>query len=520
MKLHILRWSALLILAVGCTGVLVLFVQAEQSVRHEQVWIKRVQGNVLGRLIDDLTRKAEAYMYQEAGLRDRWALRTGQVPVPGALASGEIDGVLVVDGNGRTLLAAGLPIRARGLRWCLATRQDTSGLHRCPVTRRTVIYTVVHSPGDGDPALIFFRELSSRLEREIEAVTEAPVRFTSLDEPPPSLPGYDYEAQVLTSGRGQPLVAMASYYHRSNAGWLQGVMATAAVLVVLLGILDLILERLSQKAELSTHLERKNRELEELTAQRESLLRVLCHDLGNYLGVIRGWGQLLSMYGPLNEPQRQAAQRIAEAVDLQEQIVGRVRQQRALSSGKLTAELKPVLLGEALARVERDFGLKLAERRLCLEVAGTVNGTQIAADPLSFNVSVLNNLISNAIKFSAPGGTIRLRVKLLGAGLVRLSVQDEGIGMPPAILAAIWDPAQKTTRQGVNGEVGTGFGMPLVKQFVESYGGRVSIESRDMHEFPDGHGTTVHLDLRTVAVAYPVPVPTAARARQEMAAQA
>jgi signal transduction histidine kinase len=116
------------------------------------------------------------------------------------------------------------------------------------------------------------------------------------------------------------------------------------------------------------------------------------------------------------------------------------------------------------------------------------------AEPVSFMNSALNNILTNAIKFSFPGGVITIAARNLGAA-VELSVTDRGIGMSEKLLADLFDISKQTSRNGTSGEKGTGFGMPLLKKFVSLYGGAVEIESKDIKKYPEGHGTKVTLRL-------------------------
>ncbi|RZA10791.1 MAG: ATP-binding protein, partial [Proteobacteria bacterium] len=83
-----------------------------------------------------------------------------------------------------------------------------------------------------------------------------------------------------------------------------------------------------------------------------------------------------------------------------------------------------------------------------------------------------------------------------------IRVEDNGIGIPKSILPQIFHASRPTTRQGTSDESGSGFGMPLVKTFVEKFGGDISIMSRDVGEKdengqdPRDHGTIITVRLK------------------------
>lgn len=95
---------------------------------------------------------------------------------------------------------------------------------------------------------------------------------------------------------------------------------------------------------------------------------------------------------------------------------------------------------------------------------------KVAVDPVLFESTVMNNLMSNAIKFSYPGSSIYLRVKEQNEIIV-FEVEDHGMGIPKNFLKK-YSTQEKTSRQGTKGEKGTGFGMPLIKSLLEGMNGK------------------------------------------------
>jgi len=89
---------------------------------------------------------------------------------------------------------------------------------------------------------------------------------------------------------------------------------------------------------------------------------------------------------------------------------------------------------------------------------------------------ILRNLISNAIKFTNKGGQIVVEAKD-SVGMVQISVSDNGIGMEKDMMQKIFSIGEKTSRAGTDGELSTGLGLILCKEFVEKHGGRIWVES-------------------------------------------
>jgi signal transduction histidine kinase len=102
--------------------------------------------------------------------------------------------------------------------------------------------------------------------------------------------------------------------------------------------------------------------------------------------------------------------------------------------------------------------------------------------------TVLRNLISNAIKFSWPGGTVTIKATE-SAGNITVSISDHGTGIKPEQLASLFDIADARSTKGTSGETGTGLGLLLCKEFIERHNGHMWVKS----EF--GKGSEFHFSL-------------------------
>lgn len=89
----------------------------------------------------------------------------------------------------------------------------------------------------------------------------------------------------------------------------------------------------------------------------------------------------------------------------------------------------------------------------------------------------INNVLSNSIKFSPPGGTITLSTRAAPGDRVFLVIRDTGIGIPNDMRERIFDKFTKARRSGTNGEPTTGLGLYLTKTIIESHGGTIEMES-------------------------------------------
>ena len=201
--------------------------------------------------------------------------------------------------------------------------------------------------------------------------------------------------------------------------------------------------------------------------------------------------KLIENFSDFQSYQANMVSSLKNAMDL----IGLVRQMRMLEIKKETLRLETVTLKRAFFEsyyiLKRKFIDKNIEFILDIE-----DNTQIIAENTSLVNSVLNNLLTNAIKFSYPNSKIIITSESKKKN-IQVCVQDFGIGMPSVLLNNIFDVSKSTSRLGTNGENGTGFGMPLIKKFMNFYGGEIEIFSKEKRGKNKDHGTSVFLTFRS-----------------------
>jgi len=158
----------------------------------------------------------------------------------------------------------------------------------------------------------------------------------------------------------------------------------------------------------------------------------------------------------------------------------------AIESGRLQLVYQPT---DLVALVQTNLTrnrLIAARKNTTLEL--TAAPTPMALLDAAKIEQVLNNLVTNAIKFSPPGSRVQITVLSSGEELV-LSVKDEGPGIPPKEMESLFKPFQRTSVKSTAGEKSTGLGLVIAKRIVEEHGGRIWVESQA------GAGSTFHVSL-------------------------
>lgn len=232
--------------------------------------------------------------------------------------------------------------------------------------------------------------------------------------------------------------------------------------------------------------------LGEISEERNRFLRHMSHELKTPLANIREGTELLmeGAVGTLNGEQREVAGILRDnSLRLQRLIENLLSfsEWQARRSGLETSEIR---LQSLVKSAIETYQLPINAHRLRLDLQ--VDDVALQADRAKLSL-ILDNLISNAVKFTPDGGTITVRARRdEAAGVAVLDVADTGPGIPPAERARVFEAFyQGATPQG--GLVrGTGIGLSVVQEFVHAHGGSVELVDG---EFPGAH-FRVRLPLR------------------------
>jgi signal transduction histidine kinase len=152
----------------------------------------------------------------------------------------------------------------------------------------------------------------------------------------------------------------------------------------------------------------------------------------------------------------------------------------SISKGKEDLILTPTSLNECVDFLIQSFSNELSKKRISIDYDHHLNGEiKLLVDPISFKHQVLANIITNAIKFSKEGGIIHINSREIKPNIFSIDITDEGVGIPKELIPHLFADDKKTYRQGTHGETGSGFGLIIMKAFMELYGGAVNIRSND-----------------------------------------
>ncbi len=227
-----------------------------------------------------------------------------------------------------------------------------------------------------------------------------------------------------------------------------------------------------------------------LSQQRLELLHLLSHDLKNPFSNISSLVELCES----GDNPVEILPIIKQAASHGIAIIDIAREMQAIESGKKQFSLVPVDFNKALDEATYLLKDKLEEKHIRIE-RDLPPQLSVIAEEHSLATTVLANLLTNAVKFSHPNSSVYVSAEIRQEAIT-ISIGDKGIGIPATLLPHLFDFHHKTSRQGTAGERGTGFGMPLVKKFMEAFGGAIEVRSDDIVRHPDSHGTIIVLTFK------------------------
>lgn len=218
-------------------------------------------------------------------------------------------------------------------------------------------------------------------------------------------------------------------------------------------------------------------ELKNLNATKDKFFSIISHDLrnpfSNLLGLSRQLSEDLDSYTP--EELRERIKLIEESskrgYELLENLLEWSMSQRGnIKFNPLRLNLSDVI-NESVSILENQ--VKVKNINIITEVNGDLS---VYADYNMLKV-VLRNLITNAIKYSHPDGSVIVRAAIKNENEVEISVKDKGVGIPEDEIAKLFRIDTKYTTPGTSNEFGTGLGLILCKEFIEKHNGKISVES-------------------------------------------
>ena len=240
------------------------------------------------------------------------------------------------------------------------------------------------------------------------------------------------------------------------------------------------------RREAELELERQNDQLRQLDRLKDEFVALVSHELRTPLTSIRGYLELITEDTNLTEDQTRFIETIDRNAQRLQRVVGDLLFVAQVEAGKLSLEVADVnpntLVEEAVQAAGPSAAAKSIELTAHLGELPEIRGDRARL------AQVLDNLISNAIKFTPSFGRVTVTTRVL-PGEVEVVVSDSGMGIPADELPLLFQRFFRAERATAGAIPGTGLGLAIAKAIVTGHGGRIRVESED------GAGTTFRVIL-------------------------
>ena len=230
-------------------------------------------------------------------------------------------------------------------------------------------------------------------------------------------------------------------------------------------------------------------EMERLNEFKSTFMLTVAHELRSPVGGVQSLVRTLlrGFAGELNRQQKEILTRIEARLNFLLELINDLLVLAKSKTADADRPLERVVLQPTIQQVVERFSDEATSKQVALEYHApdavlTVLATEDGLD------RIFSNLISNAVKYTPQGGSVH--VDVVGEdGRAKITVSDTGIGIPKDALPHIWEEFFRAKNAHRAGITGTGLGLSIVKQYVDRFGGRISVQSKE------GRGTTFTLTL-------------------------
>jgi signal transduction histidine kinase/CheY-like chemotaxis protein len=220
-----------------------------------------------------------------------------------------------------------------------------------------------------------------------------------------------------------------------------------------------------------------NEELRRLDELKSEFLAMVSHELRTPLTAIIGYSRLLmrQVYGPLSSKQLEHQEAIFRSAQRLTDLINDLLDVSQLEAGRVEIQPRPTDVHQVIEQVAAVVRVAAHAKQIRITSELPPDLPAVVADPTRLH-QILVNLLGNAVKFTPPGGSVRVYGGV-HKDQVWIAVEDTGVGIAREELARIWDPFYQVESPMRRRHGGSGLGLAIVRRLVELHGGLVRAES-------------------------------------------
>lgn len=251
-----------------------------------------------------------------------------------------------------------------------------------------------------------------------------------------------------------------------------------------------VMQDVTEQAEHEMELRAAKDSAEQAYASKSRFLANMSHELRTPLNAIIGFSDMIKrqMLGPLgNDKYLDYATSIHDSGEHLLALITDILDMSKIEAGKYELDLETIQLGNVVNTAVRMIESRAQEGVITLDSQIVEDTPNIVADRRAV-MQILLNILSNAVKFTEPGGTISVAIEEFD-NHVTVKVNDNGVGIPANKLSAVLKPFEQVSAAHTRNHEGSGLGLTITKELAELHGGTIILESAE------GEGTTAFIRL-------------------------
>ena len=240
---------------------------------------------------------------------------------------------------------------------------------------------------------------------------------------------------------------------------------------------------------------------EKANAAKSDFLFNMSHDIRTPMNALLGYNELMKR--ELTDPKLLDYQeKMEQSGNLLLSIINNVLDMARIESGKVELDEDYVKIRDIYQGIYKIFQVEAEKKGIHLEMEYDVQHEHVICDETK-NREIFLNLISNAVKYTASGGRVTIRITELDCDRedyvrIRTQIIDTGIGMSEEFLPSLFEPFTRERNTTAGKVAGTGLGMPIIKKYIDMMGGTIEAESK----LGEGSKFTVTLEYRIADKSY------------------
>lgn len=235
-------------------------------------------------------------------------------------------------------------------------------------------------------------------------------------------------------------------------------------------------------------LEKQNEKLIYLNEEKNNLIKILAHDLRTPINHVHGLAQIFLIENSTLPPeQKDTINKIIDSSLRLSAMIGKILDIDAIEGNRVNMVEETIDLPALLKKVTSSFDKLAARKKITINTSLNFEGLTITGDSL-FLTEIMENLLSNALKFSHYGKTVYVSVSE-STSTIKICVKDEGPGLTNEDHAKLFQKFQRLSAQATDSERSTGLGLSIVKKYTELMNGKVWCESEA------GKGATFYVEF-------------------------